>query len=84
MGGVCTPTEAGRLQLLQSAGQSFCQPYLKVPVSQPGYRRSLLLATVNSAAPLLLIIACARVFSYGLTALQMPVIVNDLILFINK
>ena len=40
----------------------------------------ILLQAVNSAAPLLLIIACAKVFSYGLTALQMPVIVNNLIL----
>lgn len=43
----------------------------------------ILLSAANSAAPLLLIIACAKVFSYGLTALQMPVLVNDLILSIT-
>ena len=39
---------------------------------------------MNSTGPLLLIIACARVFSYGLTALKMPVLVNDLILSLTS
>jgi len=46
--------------------------------------KPILLATASSAGPLLLIIACARIFSYGLTALQMPVLVNDLILSITN
>ena len=40
----------------------------------------ILLNAVNSSAPILLIIACAKVFSYGLTALQMPQLVSSLIL----
>ncbi len=80
MGGVCTPTEAGAVAVVYSLLVSlFISRTLK-------FRDiwSLLLATVNSAAPLLLIIACARVFSYGLTALQMPVIVNNLILSLTN
>lgn len=80
MGGICTPTEAGAIAVVYSLLVSlFVSRTLK-------FRDiwSLLLATVNSAAPLLLIIACARVFSYGLTALQMPVLVNDLILSLTN
>ena len=80
MGGVYTPTEAGAIAVVYSL-------LVSLFVSRTLRLRdiwSLLLATVNSAAPLLLIIACARVFSYGLTALQMPVIVNDLILSLTS
>lgn len=80
MGGVCTPTEAGVIAVVYSL-------LVSLFVSRTLRLRdiwSLLLATVNSAAPLLLIIACARIFSYGLTALQMPVIVNDLILSLTS
>lgn len=80
MGGVCTPTEAGAIAVIYSL-------LVSLFVSRTLRLRdiwSLLLATVNSAAPLLLIIACARIFSYGLTALQMPVIVNDLILSLTS
>ena len=80
MGGVCTPTEAGAIAVVYSL-------LVSLFVSRTLRLRdiwSLLLATVNSAAPLLLIIACARVFSYGLTALQMPVIVTDLILSLTS
>lgn len=38
------------------------------------------LNAVNASAPILLIIACAKVFSYGLTALQMPQLVSAMIL----
>ena len=76
MGGVCTPTEAGAIAVVYSL---FVSRTLRLRDIW-----SLLLATVNSAAPLLLIIACARIFSYGLTALQMPVIVNDLILSLTS
>ena len=80
MGGVCTPTEAGAIAVVYSLLVSlFVNRTLRLRDIW-----SLLLATVNSAAPLLLIIACARVFSYGLTALQMPVIVNDLILSLTS
>ena len=80
MGGVCTPTEAGAIAVVYSL-------LVSLFVSRTLRLRdilSLLLAPVNSAAPLLLIIACARIFSYGLTALQMPVIVNDLILSLTS
>ena len=80
MGGVCTPTEAGAIAVVYSL-------LVSLFVSRTLRLRdiwSLLLATVNSTAPLLLIIACARIFSYGLTALQMPVIVNDLILSLTS
>ena len=80
MGGVCTPTEAGAIAVVYSL-------LVSLFVSRTLRLRdiwSLLLATVNSAAPLLLIIACARIFSYGLIALQMPVIVNDLILSLTS
>lgn len=80
MGGVCTPTEAGAIAVVYSL-------LVSLFVSRTLRLRdiwSLLLATVNSVAPLLLIIACARIFSYGLTALQMPVIVNDLILSLTS
>lgn len=76
MGGIMTPTEAGAISVVYSLLVSlFITKTLKVNEIGP-----ILLQAVNSAAPLLLIIACAKVFSYGLTALQMPVIVNNLIL----
>ena len=76
MGGIMTPTEAGAISVVYSLLVSlFITKTLKVKEIGP-----ILLQAVNSAAPLLLIIACAKVFSYGLTALQMPVIVNNLIL----
>lgn len=79
MGGICTPTEAGAMAVVYSLIVSlFITKTLKV--KELG---SILLQAVNSSAPLLLIIACAKVFSYGLTALQMPVLVNDLILSIT-
>lgn len=76
MGGIMTPTEAGAISVVYSLLVSlFITKTLKIREIGP-----ILLQAVNSAAPLLLIIACAKVFSYGLTALQMPVIVNNLIL----
>lgn len=79
MGGICTATEAGAIAVVYSLIVSlFITRTLKL--REMG---SILLSAANSAAPLLLIIACAKVFSYGLTALQMPVLVNDLILSIT-
>lgn len=79
MGGIMTPTEAGAISVVYALVVSlFITRTLKIRDLGP-----ILLQGVNSAAPLLLIIACARVFSYGLTALQMPVLVNDLILSIT-
>lgn len=78
MGGVMTPTEAGAIAAVYALFVSlFVIKTIKVSEVW-----SILLQGVNSAAPLLLIIACAKVFSYGLTALQMPVIVNDFIMSI--
>jgi len=80
MGGICTPTEAGAIAVVYSLGISlFITRTLGLRDIKP-----ILLATASSAGPLLLIIACARIFSYGLTALQMPVLVNDLILSITN
>ncbi|MBU3826089.1 MAG: TRAP transporter large permease [Candidatus Anaerobiospirillum merdipullorum] len=80
MGGICTATEAGAISVVYSLIVSlFVIRTLKLKDIWP-----ILLNAVNAAAPLLLIIACARVFSYGLTALQMPVMVNDLILSITE
>ncbi|MCP1111147.1 TRAP transporter large permease [Ohessyouella blattaphilus] len=80
MGGICTPTEAGAIAVVYSLGVSLIVTRT-LKISEMG---SILLHSVNSSAPLLLIIACAKVFSYGLTALQMPILVNDLILSITS
>lgn len=78
MGGVMTPTESGAIAVAYALLVSlFVIKTIKINEVW-----SILLQGVNSSAPLLLIIACAKVFSYGLTALQMPVIVNDFILSI--
>lgn len=80
MGGICTATEAGAIAVVYSLVVSlFVTRTLKIKELP-----EIFLKAVNSAAPLLLIIACAKVFSYGLTALQMPVIVNNLILSITN
>ena len=80
MGGICTPTEAGAIAVAYSLIVSlFITRTLRIGDLGP-----ILLSAANSAAPLLLIIACAKVFSYGLTALQMPVLVNDIILSITN
>ncbi len=80
MGGIMTPTEAGAISVVYSLVVSlFVTKTLKGREIFP-----ILLQAVNSTGPLLLIIACARVFSYGLTALKMPVLVNDLILSLTS
>lgn len=76
MGGIMTPTEAGAISVVYALLVSL----FVIKSLKPSEIWTILLRGVNGAAPLLLIIACAKVFSYGLTALQMPVIVNDLIL----
>ena len=80
MCGVCTPTEAGAISVVYSLFVSL----FVIRTLEFKDVWTILLNAVNSAAPLLLIIACAKVFSYGLTALQMPVMVNDLILSITQ
>ena len=78
--GIMTPTEAGAVSVVYSLFVSlFVIKTLKIREIGP-----ILLQAVNSTGPLLLIIACARVFSYGLTALKMPVLVNDLILSLTS
>lgn len=80
MCGIMTPTEAGAISVVYSLFVSlFIIKTLKFREIGP-----ILLQAVNSTGPLLLIIACARVFSYGLTALKMPVLVNDLILSLTS
>jgi C4-dicarboxylate transporter DctM subunit len=80
MGGIMTPTEAGAISVVYSLVASILITRTLKLRDIP----SLLMSTAVSAGPLLLIIACARVFSYGLTALQMPTMVNDLILSLTN
>lgn len=76
MTGACTVNEAGAVSVAYSLIVSlFITKTLK-----PRDLGPIFLNAVNSAAPILLIIACAKVFSYGLTALQMPQIVSSMIL----
>ena len=76
MSGVCTVNEAGAIAVFYSL---FVSLYVTktLKMNEMG---GILLNAVNSSAPILLIIACAKVFSYGLTALQMPQLVSSLIL----
>lgn len=76
MRGIFTPTEAGAIAVAYSLLVSLLVTRsLKVRALWP-----IFLETANRVGPLLLLIACARIFSFGLTALQMPAIVSDLIL----
>ena len=75
MTGICTVNEAGAISVAYSLFVSlFIIKSLKARELP-----KIFLDAVNSSAPILLIIACAKVFSYGLTALQMPQLVNSLI-----
>jgi tripartite ATP-independent transporter DctM subunit len=75
MTGICTVNEAGAISVVYALIVGLAGRTIKMRELP-----EIFLNAVNSSAPLLLIIACAKVFSYGLTALQMPVIVNNMIL----
>ncbi len=80
MTGLCTVNEAGAISVAYSLIVSlFVTKSLEIKDL-----RQIFLNAVNSSAPILLIIACAKVFSYGLTALQMPQLVNALILSLTN
>ncbi|MDR1534117.1 MAG: TRAP transporter large permease [Planctomycetota bacterium] len=80
MSGVFTPTEAGAAAVVYSLIVSlFVSRTLRFR-DIPGMLRTA--ATLSSTV--LMIISCARIFSYGLTALQVSVIVGDLILSITR
>lgn len=76
MSGVMTVNEAGAVACIYSliVGLFITRT---IKVKDLG---DICLNAVNSSAPILLIIACAKVFSYGLTALQMPQLVSGMIL----
>lgn len=80
MGGVFTATEAGAAAVAYSLIVSlFITKTLKVKDIPP-----MLLNAATMSATVLLIISCAKIFSYALTALQMSRIMADLILSITQ
>lgn len=79
MSGICTATEAGVAAVIYSLLASlFITRTIKVSDIW-----SMLLNTVTMSGSVLMIIACAKIFSYGLTSLQMSTIVTKLILSIT-
>ena len=80
MSGICTPTEAGAVAVLYSLVASlFITRNIRVRDLW-----GMLLNTATMSGSVLMIIACARIFSYGLSALQMSAIVSELILSITN
>lgn len=80
MGGVFTATEAGAVAVAYSLIVSlFVTKTLKVKDIP-----SMLLNAATMSATVLLIISCAKIFSYALTALQMSSIMADWILSITQ
>jgi len=80
MGGVCTATEAGAAAVLYSliVGLFVTRTVKLTDLPQ------MLLKTSTMSATILLIIACAKIFSYALTTLQMSTIVANAILAITQ
>lgn len=78
MTGICTPTEAGVIAVIYSLIVSVVITRT-VKVSEIW---SMLLSTAATSASVLMIIACARIFSYGLGALQVSAIISNIILSI--
>ena len=79
MGGVFTATEAGAAAVLYSLVVGmFISRTIKVKHMFP-----MLLKSSTMSAVVLLIISCAKIFSYALTALQMSTIVAESILSIT-
>jgi len=79
MFGVVTATEAGALAVVYSLIISIF--FLKTVKLRDLYPMMLHAATLS--AVVLVIISCAKIFAYGLTALQMSQILRDLILSIT-
>ena len=80
MGGVFTATEAGAAAVIYSLIVGlFITKSIKVRDLYP-----MLLKSATMSATVLLIICCAKIFSYALTALQMSVVVADMILSVTN
>jgi len=77
--GVVTATEAGALAVVYSLIVSIF--FLKTVKLKDLY--PMMLHTSTLSAVVLVIISCAKIFAYGLTALQMSQILRDLILSIT-
>ncbi|MCD8121749.1 MAG: TRAP transporter large permease [Clostridiales bacterium] len=79
MSGICTATEAGVVAVIYSLIASiFVTRTIRVRDIWP-----MLLSTATMSGSILMIIACAKIFSYGLSALQLSTIVTNLILSIT-
>lgn len=79
MSGICTPTEAGVAAVVYSLIVSlFITRSIRIRELWP-----MLLRTASTAGSILIIIACARIFIYGLSALKMSTVVSELILSIT-
>lgn len=79
MMGVVTATEAGALAVIYSLIVSMV--FLKTVRVRDLF--PMMLHTVTLSAVVLMIISCAKIFAYGLTALQMSRILSELILSIT-
>lgn len=79
LGGIFTPTEAGAASVVYSLIVSmFFLRTVKLYDIIPMLRH-----TATLSATTLMIISCAKIVSYGLTALQMPVLLGNLFLSIS-
>jgi len=79
LGGVVTPTEAGSLAVLYSLIFGFAiNRTLKLRDIRP-----MLIHTATLTAAVMMIISCAKILSYVLTAYQLPVLLGELFLSIS-
>lgn len=79
MSGICTATEAGVAAVVYSLIASlFVTKTIKITDIW-----SMLMSTATMSGSILMIIACARIFSYGLSTLQMSTIVTNMMLSIT-
>ncbi len=79
IGGVFTPTEAGAASVVYSL-------FVSMAVLKTVKAKDLipmLRHTATLSATTLMIISCAKIISYGLTALQMPVLLGNLFMSIS-
>lgn len=80
MSGICTATEAGVAAVVYSLIASlFVTRTIKITDIW-----SMLMSTAAMSGSILMIIACARIFSYGLSTLQMSTIVTNMMLSITS
>lgn len=79
-GGVVTPTEAGAIAVAYSL--FVCMLILRTVKIADLY--PMLLRAASMSACILLIIACAKIIGYGLTVLQVPVILGKFFLSVSE